>query len=222
MVPGVPCERRACRSISSGIGHPLWLHVMCHVNGRAQGNVRPHPLARGVAAVAAARSVAKPPVSLQVGLYNIGWTDSQLSGQNHEMHRKQLGRDCAEAFEFNDLGMRCLCEVGTNQLDENLHAHLGNSAGFQDKYGGQNVNRWLEQVIHECCKTSIDLQAYVLGPYAIVLDKSVCCFETSPRLTGPLVTYPGTDHTYRRAVHSVIQVLSHGPRRRSHPATTTT
>ena len=29
-------------------------------------------LARGVAAVAAARSVAKPPVSLQVGLYNIG------------------------------------------------------------------------------------------------------------------------------------------------------
>ena len=199
MVPGEPCERRACRSISSGIGHPLWLHVMCHVNGRAQGNVRPHPLAREVAAVAAARSVAKPPVSLQVGLYNIGWTDSQLSGQNHEMHRKQLGRDCAGAFEFNDLGMRCLCE-----------------------YGGQNVNRWLEQVIHECCKTSIDLQAYVLGPYAIVLDKSVCCFETSPRLRGPLVTYPGTDHTYRRAVHSVIQVLSHGPRKRSHPATTTT
>ena len=73
------------------------------------------------------------------------------------------------------------------------------------------MNRWLEQVIHECCKTSIDLQAYMLGPYAIVLDKNVCCFETSPRLTGPLVTYPGTDHTYRRAVHSVIQVLSHGP-----------
>ena len=113
-------------------------------------------------------------MSLQVGFYNIGWTDSQLSGQDHEMHRKQLGRDCARAFEFNDLGMLCLCEVGTNKLDENLHAHLGNSAGFQDKYGGQSVNRWLEQVIHECCKTSIDLQAYVLGPYAIVLDKSVC------------------------------------------------
>ena len=96
---------------------------MCHVNGRAQGNVRPHPLAREVAAVAAARSVAKPPVSLQVGLYNIGWTDSQLSGQNHEMHRKQLGRDCAGAFEFT---------------------------------------------------TSIDIQAYVLGLYALVLDKSVC------------------------------------------------
>ena len=93
-------------------------------------------------------------MSLQVSFYNIGWTDSQLSGQNHEMHRKQLGRDCARAFEFNDLGMLCLCEVGTNKLDENLHAHLGNSAGFQDKYGGQNVNRWLEQVIHECCKTS--------------------------------------------------------------------
>ena len=93
-------------------------------------------------------------MSLQVSFYNIGWTDSQLSGQNHEMHRKQLGRDCAGAFEFNDLGMRCLCEVGTNQLDENLHAHLGNSAGFQDKYGEQNVNTWLEQVIHECCKIS--------------------------------------------------------------------
>ena len=151
---------------------------MCHVNGRAQGDVRPHPLARGVAAVAAARSVAKPLVSLQVGLYNIGWTDSQLSGQNHEMHRKQLGRDCARAFEFHDIGMLCLCEVGTNKLDENLHAHLGNSAGFQDKYGRQNVNRWLEQVIHECCKTSIDLQAYVLGPYAIVLD-SRCRFQNA-------------------------------------------
>ena len=90
------------------------------------------------------------------------------------LHRNQLGRDCARAFEFNDLGMLCLCEVGTNKLDENLHAHLGNSAGFQDKYGGQNVNSWLEQVIQECCKTSIDLEAYVLGPYAIVLDKSVC------------------------------------------------
>ena len=107
-------------------------------------------------------SVAKPLVCLQIGFYNIGWTDFQP------------GRDCAGAFEFNDINMLCLCEVGTNKLDENLHAHLGNSAGFQDKYGGQNVNRWLDQVIHECCKTSIDLQAYVLGPYAIVLDKSVC------------------------------------------------
>ena len=103
-------------------------------------------------------------MSLQVGFYNIGWTDTQLSGQNREMHRKQLGRDCARAFESNDLGMLCLCEVGNNKLDENLHAHLGNSAGFQDKYPFQDVNRWLEQVIQECCKTSIDLQAYILGP----------------------------------------------------------
>ena len=149
-------------------------------------------------------------MSLQVGFYNIGWTDTQLSGQNHQMHVKQLGRDCAGAFEDHDLGMLCLCEVGTNKLDENLHAHLGNSAGFQDKYRGQDFNRWLEQVIQECSKTTIDLQAYVLGPYAIVLNKSVCCFEAPPRLTGALVTYPGTDHTYRRAVHSVIQVMSHG------------
>ena len=127
---------------------------------------------------------------MQVGFYNIGWTDTQLSGQNHEMHRKQLGRDCARAFEFNDLGMLCLCEVGNNKLDENLHAHLGNSAGFQDKYRGQDVNRWLEQVIQECCKTSIDLQAYVLGPYAIVLNTSICGFEAPPRLTGALGQYP--------------------------------
>ena len=60
------------------------------------------------------------------------------------MHHKQLGRDCARAFEFNDLGMLGRCEVSTNKLDENVHAHLGNSAGFQDKYGGHNVNRWLE------------------------------------------------------------------------------
>ena len=36
------------------------------------------------------------------------------------MHSKQLGRDCARAFDFNDFGM----------LDESLHAHLGNSSGL--------------------------------------------------------------------------------------------
>ena len=118
-------------------------------------------------------------MSLQVGFYNIEWTESQLSGQNHEMHRRQLGRDCAQAFEFHDLAMLCLCGVGTNRLDENLDAHLGNSAGFQDKYGEQDVNSWLKQVIQECCKTSMNLEAHVLGPYAIVLDKSVCCFASS-------------------------------------------
>ena len=164
---------------------------------------------RGALRVAGKRSVAKPPVSMQVGFYNIGWTDTQLSGQDHEMHRMQLGRECARALELNDLGMLCLCEVGTNKLDENLDAHLGNSAGFRDKYPLQDVNRWLERVIEECCTTSIDLEAYVLGPYAIVLNKSVCCFRSSPTLKGPLVT--GTDHTYRRAVHSVIEVLPHGP-----------
>ena len=50
----------------------------------------------------------------------------------------------------------------------------------------------------------------VLGPYAILLDTNICCFHTSPSLTEPLVTYDD-DHSYRRAVHSVIQVLSHGP-----------
>ena len=50
-----------------------------------------------------------------------------------------------------------------------------------------------------------------MGPYAIVLNKSVCCFEGSPTLTSALATYPGTAHSYRRAVHSVIQVLPHGP-----------
>ena len=84
---------------------------------------------------------------MQVGFYNIQWTDSQLSGQDHEMHRKQLGRDCAQAFEFHDLGMLCLWEVGNNKLDENLDTHLGNSAGFQDRYLGQNVNIWLERAI---------------------------------------------------------------------------
>ena len=64
--------------------------------------------------------------------------------------------------------MLCLCEVGTNKLDEDLHANLGNSVGFQDKYGGQNVKEWLEQAIHKCCETSIDFQACVLGPCAIV------------------------------------------------------
>ena len=135
----------------------------------AQGSAE-KPGARSFSSRSEKRSVAKSPVSLQVGFYNIEWTESQLSGHDHETHRKQLGRDCAQAFEFHDLGMLCLCGVGTNKLDENLDAHLGNSAGFLAKYGGQNVNTWLEQVIQECCRSFIDLQAYVLGPYAIVLD----------------------------------------------------
>ena len=149
-------------------------------------------------------------MSLQVGFYNIGWNNMRLFGKNSEGHRKKLGKDCAQAFELHDMGMLCLCAVGDNELDKDLDAHLGNSAGFREKYTGQDVNTWLEESIQEF-EPSIDFQAYVLGPYAIVLDKSVCCFEASPTLTGALVTYPGTDHTYRRAVHSVIQVLPHGP-----------
>ena len=117
-------------------------------------------------------------MSVQVCFYNIQWTDEQLSGQNHKMHVKQLGEDCAGAFEVHDLGMLCLCGVGTNKLDENLDAHLGNSAGFLAKYGVQNVNTWVEQVIQECCKTSMNLEAYVLGPYAIVLN-SRCRFQNA-------------------------------------------
>ena len=98
-------------------------------------------------------SVAKPPVSVQVGYYNINKTDEQLCGENHKWHVEQLGRDCVEAMKLNDLGMLCLCGVGTNRLDKSLDAHLGNSAGFRDKYGEQDVSRWLEQVIQECCKT---------------------------------------------------------------------
>ena len=148
---------------------------------------------------------------MQIAYYNIGLTNTQLSGEDHEMYREQLGRDCALAFESNDLGVLCLVEFGNNKLDENLNAHLGNSADFRDKYKGQNVNRWLEEAIQEFCTTSTDLEACVLGPYAIVLDKSVCCFETHPTLTDPLVVCPDTDHTYRRAVHSVIEVLPDGP-----------
>ena len=94
----------------------------------AQGSAE-KPGARSVSSRSDKRSVAKPPVSVQVGFYNIEKTDEQLSGENHEMHVKQLGRDCARAFEFNDLGMLGRCEVSTNKLDEDVHAHLGNSAG---------------------------------------------------------------------------------------------
>ena len=68
---------------------------------------------------------------------DVVFADLQLSGQNHEMHRKQLWRDCAWAFEFNDLGMLRLCEVGTDKLDENIHGHFDASEGFQDNHGGQ-------------------------------------------------------------------------------------
>ena len=157
-----------------------------------------------------AESDTEPPVSLQVGFYNIGWTDAHLSGENNEMHRERLGKECAQAFDLNRLGMLCLCEVGDNRLDEKQDAHHGNSTGFQDKYPGQDVNTWLEEAIRKF-KTDIALQAYVLGPYAIVLNNNSCRFQASPQLTDPLVTEEGTDHTYRRAVRSVIQVLPYGP-----------
>ena len=157
------------------------------------------------------RNAAEPPVSMQIAYYNIGLTDTMLSSEDHALYREQVGKDCALAFESCDLGMLCLVEFGNNYLDENPGAHLGNSAGFRDKYKGQSVNKWLADAIQECCTTSIDLQAYILGPYAIVLDKNVCCFATGPTLTGPLLESPNTDHTYRRAVHSVIKVLPDGP-----------
>ena len=69
----------------------------------AQGSAE-KPGARSFSSRSEKRSVAKSPVSLQVGFYNIEWTESQLSGHDHETHRKQLGRDCAQALEFHDLG----------------------------------------------------------------------------------------------------------------------
>ena len=155
------------------------------------------------------RRAAQPPVSVQVAFYNVELTVSQLFGQDREIHRKQLGMDCAGSFESHDLAVLCLCGFGPNKLNENQDAHLGNSANFRDKYGEENVNTWLQQLIRECCETPMDLQACVLGPYVVVLDTSICCFHSLPRLTDPLFTQPDTDHTHRRAVHSVIQVRSH-------------
>ena len=137
---------------------------------------------------------------MQIAYYNIGLTNTQLSGEDPEIYREKLGKDCALAFASNDLGVLCLVEFGHNKLDESLNAHQG-----------QNVKRWLEEAIQKFCTTCTDLEACVLGPYAIVLDKSVCCFETYPTLTDPLVACPDIDHTYRRAVHSVVKVLPDGP-----------
>ena len=50
------------------------------------------------ASISCSKERCKTSVSLQVSFYHIGWTDSQLSGQNHEMHRDLLGRECAWAF----------------------------------------------------------------------------------------------------------------------------
>ena len=156
---------------------------------------------------ASKRSVENPPVSLQVGYWAIGWDDTQLLAKQYDINRKQLGEAIAMAFDRNDLGILCLCQVGTNRLDEDLDRNLGNSAGFERRYSGEDVNEWLKTAIQERCKTSVDLQVYVLGPYAIVLDTNVCCFQRNPTLTDALVT----GHNYRRAVNSVIQVLPNGP-----------
>ena len=84
------------------------IHLPTEPRTTAMADPLTPPVSTSVSSRTDKRSIAKPPVSVQVGFYNIGWTDTQLSGQNHEMHRKQLGRDCARAFELNDLGMRCL------------------------------------------------------------------------------------------------------------------
>ena len=92
----------------------------------------------------------QPPVSIQIGYCNIGLNNWMLQSEDHALYRKEVGRECAHAFESGDLSMLNLVEFGDNYLNENPDAHLGNSAGFQDKYRGQDVNRWLEQVIKEC------------------------------------------------------------------------
>ena len=153
----------------------------------------------------------QPPVSIQIGYCNIGLNNWMLQSEDHALYRKEVGRECAHAFESGDLSMLNLVEFGDNYLNENPDAHLGNSAGFQDRYLGQSVNQWLVEAIRECCTTSIDIEAYILGPYAIVLNKNVCCFATGPTLTGPLLESPNTDHAYRRAVHSEVKVLPNGP-----------
>ena len=58
-----------------------------------------------------------------------------IRDRNHEMHRKQLGRDCVGAFGFNDLDMPCFCDFGINKLDENLHAHLNTARAFRTSTG---------------------------------------------------------------------------------------
>ena len=151
------------------------------------------------------------PVSIQIAFCNIGLKNWMLQSEDHALYRKEVGRECAHAFESGDLSMLNLVEFGDNYLHENPDAHLGNSAGFQDRYPGQSVNQWLVEAIRECCTTSIDIEAYILGPYAIVLNKNVCCFATGPTLTGPLLESPNTDHAYRRAVHSEVKVLPNGP-----------
>ena len=56
----------------------------------AKRSVAKPPVSTSVSSRTDKRSVAKPPVSLQVGFYNIGWTDTQLSGQYHEMHLRTV------------------------------------------------------------------------------------------------------------------------------------
>ena len=155
------------------------------------------------------RSVGKPPLSVQIGFYHVPWDGKE---QLEEL-RTQLGQDCAKAFQENDLAVLCLCDLGPNNLDKNLGANLSNTEAFQNKYTDQNVNKWLEQTIHfECCKTSKQgFEVCVVGPYAFILDKSVCGFEVLPELTDAFFEVHGSDHSYRRAAVATIHVLPDGP-----------
>ena len=50
------------------------------------------------ASISCSKECCKTSVSLQD---RIAWTDSQLSSENHKMHRNLLGRDCAWALFYH-------------------------------------------------------------------------------------------------------------------------
>ena len=99
------------------------------------------------------RSVVKPPVSIQIAYFHISWDGKEVD----EKLRSQLGKDCAKAFEQNDLAVLCLCDLGPNNLDKNLGANLSSTEAFENTYTDQDVNKWLQHAIRprRCRRESI-------------------------------------------------------------------
>ena len=154
-------------------------------------------------------SVAKPrdDATFRVGFYNIGWQDNAIQGSAAERRVRALGQECAKAIEECCLGVLCLCEFGTNRMDEQPLANIGHSEGFKNLAPGKRVEVWLKEVIEkESCKTSWFVDAEVIGPYAVVVARERACFERPCQLHGPLVHMTGTDHSYRMAVCAKVRV----------------
>ena len=142
-----------------------------------------------------------------VGFYNIGWQDSHLAGRAAHGRVRALGKECARAIQEHCLSVLCLCEFGTNRMDENPMANIGDTEQFKTYAPGKTVHVWLKGVIEqESGTTSLAVDVTVLGPYAVIVVLERASSDSPCQLHGPIVNISGTVHSYRKAVRAHVRL----------------